>query len=381
MIFTARHIAVLSSIAIFAVLGIAWWLFSIPTQTAGREPQPASPLEAMIGQMIIVGFDGETAEHSGVQSVAGQIADNKVGGVLLLGRNVQSASQLSALTDFLNRQPASRKPFIAIDQEGGKVQRLRNIDGIAQWSSAVEVAEQNSAVRKDYAFDYYADRARDLRGLGINFNLGPVVDLNINPGNPIIGKLDRSYSEDPQTVTELAGAFVRAHRLANVLTSLKHFPGHGSSKVDSHYELPDITVTWDKAELEPYVALAQADMIDTVMTGHLVHNAFSDLPDIPVSLSRKGMSALRAIIGDRPVIITDDLQMRAILDHQSDEEAAVRAVLAGNDLLVFSSHQRAEPGLGDRINLAIRKAVDEGRVPVETVARSYLRILALKKAI
>lgn len=376
-----RIAIVVGLIALFAVAALVVRTAFSPSPVVDRQRQPASPLEAMIGQMIIVGFNGTEPHDKGVQAVAGQIAENKVGGVLLLGRNLRDAKQVKGLTEFLKDQPASRMPLIAIDQEGGRVQRLRHIDGLELWSSASDVAQASKRFGEGYAFEYYSSRARDLRSLGINFNLGPVVDLNINPENPIIGKLDRSYSDDPKVVAGVSAEFVRAHRMAGVLTALKHFPGHGSSLADSHLTLPNISASWDRVELQPYIELAKAGMIDAVMTGHLVHGGYSDGPDLPVSLSRRGIEALRALMGDSPIVITDDLHMRAISDHRSEEEAAVKAVLAGNDLLIFSSQERIDPDLGDRINLAIKTAVEDGRIPVETIARAYLRIIGFKRSI
>jgi len=158
--------------------------------------------------------------------------------------------------------------------------------------------------------------AAQLADAGFNMNLGPVVDLNLNPHNPVIGARDRSFSADPDVVTALATAFIEAHRQANIVTVAKHFPGHGSSTTDSHKTLADVSKTWRPIEIEPYQRLAKAGLLDAVMIGHLYQPRFSDMEGLPASLSAKAVRALRdkSWIDFDGVVISDDMEMGAVRD-------------------------------------------------------------------
>ena len=329
----------------------------------------AETLTRVAGQLIMTGFAGREPGQPGVEVAARQIEQGRIGGVLLLDRNIRSPDQLRRLTARLGR---GAQPFIAVDQEGGRVARLRRRGGFAHWESAASVARRMSPVEAE---GYYAGRARDLAALGITLNLGPVVDLDL--GGPAIGALGRAYGPDPASVVPYAEAFVRAHRAAGVATSLKHFPGHGSATLDSHRVLPDIGPRWRGAEMEPFRALAAAGLADMVMTAHLSHPAFSDAPDMPSSLSVRAIDALRAT-GFRGVVVTDDLEMRAVSDAFGPEEAAVRAIAAGNDMVIFSTYGALDRALGPRVNAAIVQALRDGRLTEGRVARSYAAVMALK---
>jgi beta-N-acetylhexosaminidase len=341
---------------------------------------PKADLQTMIGQMLIVGFAGSTPDGGDVESLTWQIEHGIVGGVILLKRNIKNPEQLAALTRHLQDAAGPLPLFIGIDQEGGKVQRLTAETGFAEWASAAEISRR-AARDPGYALGYYKARGAELRALHINLNFGPVVDLNINPANPIIGGLDRSYSADPAVVAADGGDFVQGHRENGVLTAIKHFPGHGSSLTDSHDSLPDISQTWSRVELAPYGDLAAAGLVDMAMVGHLMLPEFSDGPGVPVSLSASGVSALRDLVGDKTVIITDDMQMGAIQERYSEEEAAILAILAGNDVLIHSTFERIDPDIGPRLNLAIRQAVETGRIPQSQIEDAYARIVALKARI
>jgi beta-N-acetylhexosaminidase len=337
-------------------------------------------LETMIGQMLIVGFAGSTPENGDVESLVYQIQHGIIGGVILLKRNVKSPGQLADLTQYLQDAAGERPLFIGIDQEGGRVQRLTSEAGFDEWASAAEVARR-TARDAGYARGYYTDRAAQLHDLHINLNFGPVVDLNINPVSPAIGALDRSFGADAATVVDDGGDFVLGHRAHGVLTAVKHFPGHGSAGADSHKSLPDISKTWTKDELVPYRDLASQGLVDMAMTGHLAEPDFSDGPDVPVSLSVKGVGTLRSILGDSPVIITDDLEMDPIQARYSESEAAILAILAGNDVLLHSTFDHIDPDIGPRLNRAIQDAVASGRIPRSRIEQSYARIVALKSRI
>ena len=260
------------------------------------EPPPAPAdkrVDAMIGQMIMVGFLGDNERDPGVKAVRDQLAKGIVGGVVLYPENIGSPKELRTLTAFLRNAKSSMVPFIAVDQEGGKVQRLTGRNGHRYFPSAWSVGRNPSYAVGDSAEKLYASMAADEAQAGFNLNFGPVVDLNVNPANPVIGQRDRSFSADPNTVTALARAFILAHRNADIVTVAKHFPGHGSSRVDSHKALADVSESWREIELEPYRALAKDGLLDAVMLGHLYHPTFSDGAKLPASLSGRAVRALR----------------------------------------------------------------------------------------
>jgi beta-N-acetylhexosaminidase len=181
-------------------------------------------------------------------------------------------------------------------------------------------------------------------------------------------------------VTALARAFILAHRAADIVTVAKHFPGHGSSHVDSHKGLPDISQSWREIELEPYEALAKDGLLDAVMIGHLYHPTFSDGAKLPASLSSRAVRALRAKpIGFDGVVVSDDMEMGAVSAAYSLEERVIKAINAGTDLLVFSNVQSKDVALGPKIHAIIADAVRDGRVSRSRIEKAYGKITALKR--
>ena len=281
-------------------------------------------------------------------AVRDQLAKGIIGGVVLYPENIGPPDELRALTAFLRNAKSSPVPFIAVDQEGGLVQRLTRRNGHSYFPSARSVGRNPSFASPESAVRLYATMAEELAEAGFNLNFGPVVDLNLNPDNPVIGGRERSFGADPNTVTMLARAFILAHRDANIVTVAKHFPGHGSSHVDSHKALADVSETWREIELEPYRTLAKEGLLDGVMIGHLYHPRFSDGARLPASLSGRAVQALRAkgYIGFHGVVVSDDMEMGAVRDDYSLEERVIKAVNAGTDLLVFSNVRCATPSSG-----------------------------------
>ncbi|TYB36677.1 MAG: glycoside hydrolase family 3 protein, partial [Flexistipes sinusarabici] len=181
----------------------------------------AVTLEEKIGQMIMIGFKGTAVNNGWTETVTEQIKEKRVGGILLLKRNITSTSQIKQLTSYL--QNISTEPlFIAVDQEGGNIQRLSKTNGFTDYKTAEDTADM---LTTNKALKQYEKMASVLKKTGINFNLAPVVDLNVNENSPAIGALERSFSKNPDTVIKYAEAFITAHRKFNILTTLKHFPG------------------------------------------------------------------------------------------------------------------------------------------------------------
>jgi beta-N-acetylhexosaminidase len=346
------------------------------------EPQQSSEaegrrLDAMIGQMIMVGFAGRSEREPGVVAAHDQLANGVIGGVVLYPDNIGSAEQLRALTTYLRDAKSWPIPFVAVDQEGGLVQRLT---GHGYFPSARSVGANPSFAAAQAAERLYQTMAEDLAKAGFNLNFGPVVDLSLNPNNYVIVQRDRSFGADPNTVATLAGAFIRAHRAAGIATVAKHFPGHGSSFADSHKMLADISGTWQEIEIEPYRTLAKEGLLDGVMIGHLYHPRFSDGAKLPASLSGRAIAALRDT-GFKGVVVSDDMEMGAVRDDYSLDERAVKAVNAGTDLLVFSNVTLRDPELGAKLHAIIANAVREGRISRSRIEKAYGKIMLLKRRI
>jgi beta-N-acetylhexosaminidase len=344
--------------------------------------QPAASLEAMIGQMLMLGFRGGTLERS--EPVHTEIGAGRVGNVVLFDydipsngvstRNVQSPSQLKALTNQV--QSLSSVPqLIATDQEGGRVARLKPAHGFPDTLAAEEVGGWKDLARSR---DYARAMATVLAEAGVNLNLAPVVDVNVNPANPIIGDIGRSFSSDPEEVANQARVFIEAHHEKGVLCTLKHFPGHGSSVADSHLGFVDVTNTWTEAELIPFQRTIQAGLADAVMTAH-IFNAKLD-PTYPATLSKPTITGLlRERLGYDGVVITDDMLMGAIANYYTYEQGVEAAILAGADIVAISQNQGSyQPESGNKAFATILAAVHAGRIPEVRIRESYERIMRLK---
>jgi beta-N-acetylhexosaminidase len=220
--------------------------------------------------------------------------------------------------------------------------------------------------------------AKTLAGLGINVNFVPDVDLDLNPANPVIGKLERSFSPDPAVVTRHAMAIIEAHRRYGVLTAPKHFPGHGSAGGDTHKGIVDVTGHWTPVELEPFRILIRQGMADMVMTAHIFNGKLD--PVWPSTLSRKMLTGiLREEMGYDGVVISDDMQMKAISAHYGLETAIKQSILAGVDILIFANNSLYEEDIAARVTATIRSLVEKGDIPGERIDASYRRIMKLKE--
>jgi beta-N-acetylhexosaminidase len=353
-------------------------LAALRAMVAEDEPDP---LDRMVGQMIMVGFPGSTERERGVAVARDELAQGTIGGVVLFPDNIRGPRQLRNLTAYLANAKSELVPLIAVDQEGGQVQRLTRRKGYVYFPSARDVALRPKLKTPEGAFHLYAVMAKELAHAGINVNFGPVVDLDANPRNPVIGRRKRSFGADPKAVTDFARAFIRAHHAANVATAAKHFPGHGSSTSDSHKVLPDISRSWREQELAPYIALSREGLLDMVMVGHLYHPRFSNGEKVPASLSARAVSALRSKgwIGFNGVVVSDDMEMGAVRKAYSLEDRIVMAINAGTDMVVYANVKTQDPDIGRRIHDIIVAAVREGRIPRARIEQAYGRVLMLKR--
>ncbi|MFP4169126.1 MAG: glycoside hydrolase family 3 protein [Desulfonatronovibrionaceae bacterium] len=357
-------------------------LFSPLTGSAGQNGSQED-LARQVGQMLMIGFRGlEVDEDS---PVIRDIKNGRIGGVVLFDydvarkspqRNIRSLQQLKDLVCKL--QAATDSPLlVAVDQEGGKVARLKEKHGFPPTVSQARLGEKNDL---KLTSKQASKTASTLAELGINVNLAPVVDVDINPDNPVIGRLERSFSSDSEKVAAHAREVIKSHRQKNVLTALKHFPGHGSSTTDSHHGFTDVSATWREVELEPYAALFKSPGVDMVMTAHVFN---SDLDPVwPATLSQKVLHGLlRQEMGFDGVIISDDMQMGAIRDNYSLQTALKRTVLAGTDIIVFGNNLVYEEDIAARARDTILKLVEKGEIPAQTIHESYARIMELKKGL
>ena len=345
---------------------------------ADPEAAARASLKTMIGQMLVIGFPGTSVEEEWPARIAEMIGRGDIGGVLLLGDNIESPEQLLALTEALRGAGGTLPPLIAVDQEGGAVQRLSPYKGFLGAPAAKTVAGTDV----ETAYTLYAEQARQLAAEGITVNFGPVADLDLNPDNPIIGRLARSYGDRPEVVASFGRAFVAAHRAAGVLTAAKHFPGHGSGDSDPHDIVINSVPRWQKQELAPFRSLMQEEpRVPMVMVGHLIIDGFSD-GDVPASLSRRAVTqVLRRELAFNGLIITDDLDMAAVRDRYGTEEAFVRAAAAGNDLLLSANRAAPDPELVGKVTTALVAAVEEGRISRAQIEGSYTRIAAAKRSL
>jgi len=359
---------------------------STPSPSPARSPTPvpspsaAGPsLRENIARMLLVGFRGLTVDEAA--PTIGDLADHGLGGVLFFSRdqltgadrNVGSPDQLRTLVADL-KSAATLPLIVAIDQEGGVVARLGPRHGFPETPSAAAMGlgapSDTAAIARSMAMT--------LADAGITLNLAPVVDLAINPDNPIIAGLERSFSADPSVVIAHAEAFIEGHHELGVLCAIKHFPGQGSASADTHLGIVDVTDAWTEHELEPFEALVASGAADAILTAH-VFNAALDR-DHPATLSRATVTGiLRDRLGDDGPIISDDLQMGAIRDAVGYDEAIALAIEAGIDLLLVANQIVYEPDIvGDTIAI-IERHVRDGRISEARIRESVDRIEGLRR--
>jgi beta-N-acetylhexosaminidase len=333
-------------------------------------------LDKMIGQMVMVGFKGTSTSNS--PELIQQIKDGRVGGIIFYGYNVENPQQVANLNQAFKKLVSADSPilFTAVDQEGGKVQRLSRNKGFENMPSAFEVAASYSP---DKSYKVFLSLAKMVKDAGFNINFAPSIDLNVNPESPAIGKIHRSFSSDPIRVSLYAEEFVKAHNSQKVVTSLKHFPGHGSATNDSHIGFTDITNTWSEEELEPFKIMINKGLAVSVMTAHMFNSKIDS--EYPATLSAKHLKILRKDLGFDGVIFTDDLQMGALRDNYDLETIVIKSVQAGADVLLYSNFFVYDPLFPEKAAEILKKAVKDEVISIKTIENSYERILKLKKTL
>ncbi len=346
-------------------------LFSLCLLSLAVITQAEPTLRQKIGQMVMVGFSGPEIPDSLITD----ITSRNLGGIVCLAYNLQTPEQIKELTTSL-QDHAATPLLIAVDQEGGLVARLDERNGFTRTPSAYHLGTEVNT--ETSTRETATTMAGWLSESGFNVNLAPVVDVNINSSSPAIGYLERSFSSHPRAVAKHAGWFIDEFHRRDLLCCLKHFPGHGSAREDSHDGFTDITSTWSSIELYPYRALLNSGFDDIIMTGHLYNATIDSL--FPATLSRKTITGmLREEMGYHGVVLSDAMYMRAIRDNYSFETAIELAINAGIDILLYTAHMRGGQSLVGRIQDIVEAKVSEGVIEKSRIDSSYQRIMDLKQ--
>lgn len=322
-----------------------------------------------IGQLVMIGIEG----HELSESEAEFIVRNDIGGIILFSRNISSPKQVFDLCQQiqkLSKKTKSQAPFfIGVDNEGGRVARLK--DGFTKWPPLAALGKIGST---SLAFKYSQSMGEELLATGINLNFAPCVDVLTNPKNTVIG--DRSLNADPEEVAKMASALVRGYIKAGIIPCAKHFPGHGNTLVDSHEDLPKEQTdleTLKNRELIPFKKVFRS-RLDMVMTSHILFEKVD--PTFPATLSKTFVQTLlRDEYRFRGVVVSDDLDMKALTKNFSAEEIPIKALLAGVDLLLYCNEFDKPP-------IAIEsliKATKDGVISGQRVEESFQRVMDLKR--
>lgn len=346
-------------------------------------------LRKKIGQLLIMGFHGTDIHDD--SPVAQWLARDGLGGVLLFdkdlatnqyGKNLHDKNQIKQLLHKLNYYAKKSTAeegislLTALDYEGGAVDRLSRIEGCSTTMQAVDLA----CLSPDILEEKISDMALTVQSLGFNLNFAPVVDLNLNEQQGIIGKLGRSFSPNPEEVTRIARLFVDIFSQHGIACSYKHFPGHGSAIGDTHEGFVDVTDSFQSEELTPYYTLLQDnDKPVMIMTAHVI-NRHLDSDGIPATLSYKILTKLlRQTIGYDGVIISDDLQMHAIAAHYSMADALCMTFNAGADMIIYAN-QLASITAPEVID-CIEQLVMDKKIDLQRIDEAYKRVMRLKQQI
>jgi beta-N-acetylhexosaminidase len=340
-------------------------------------------LEEKIGQMLMIGFRGFTVDDS--DHIVRDLTEYHLGGVILFDydvptstpeRNILSYEQVRDLNSQLQNN-SDRPLLIAVDQEGGRVARLKPVRGFQPHVSAEYLGEINNSDSTRY---YASSMSTQLEELGFNINFAPVVDLNTNPQNPVIGDIERSFSEDPDLVAKHASIFLDEFEKHGITGVIKHFPGHGSAWNDSHVGMADVTETWEESELKPYQNLIDSDQNFGIMTAHVFNENLDE--DHPATLSKAVQTdLLRDRLGFEGVLFSDDMQMEAIRSFYGLETAIKLAINAGVDVLVFGNNSVYDPDIVPEAVQIILNHIESGAIEEYQIHASYDRIQALKERI
>lgn len=332
-----------------------------------KETMASMSEEDKLAQLLFVGVEGTTLS----EAERNMIEKGKVGGVVLLGRNVSSADQLKVLVSSIKEANNSPVPlFIGIDEEGGRVSRIPT--SLSNLPSSERIGELNDVELSEQVGSLLAQK---VKYFGINMNFAPVLDINNNSANEVIG--DRSFGQTPYKVANLGVATMKGIESEGIVPVIKHFPGHGDTSVDSHYKLPIIDKSVQQLESFEWKPFKQAITAgaDVIMTAHILFPALDD--QFPATFSNK---IIQGILRDQfnydGLVITDDMAMGAIANDYGTTEAAVRSVQAGADMVMLTDTRN---GNLQNVHEALQQAVEQETISLEQVNDSVERILQTKQ--
>jgi len=336
-------------------------------------------LEQQIGCMIMTGFRGLVINDQ--DALAQDLRQGRIGGVVLFDtdaelkspvRNIASPRQLySLISDIKKRSP--HPLLIGVDQEGGKVVRLKPSHGFPETVSQRFLGQTDDP---DLTLRMAESIAETLADAGFNLNFSPLVDLDINPESPAIGHFERSFSADPEVVIRHGQIFIQTLMKKGITPVLKHFPGHGSAGTDSHLGLVNVTESWDEKELVPYRRLIRTGLAPMIMSAHIFNQRLD--PKYPATLSKNVITdLLRNELGYNGVIISDDLNMKAISDQFGLEKTVELAIKAGIDILLFGNNLSYDPDIASKVHRIILDLLRQKRITKERIATSVQRIEAI----
>jgi beta-N-acetylhexosaminidase len=331
----------------------------MPTPTSSK----TKDIKQLVGQMFLVGFNG----YSVPPEFRKAIAEYHLGGTIYFKPNVESPAQIAELSNEIqfSCRPKDAPPlFISIDHEGGKVDRL--MKPFTKFPPQDHLGVLGSP---KIGFEFGQVLAKELKAVGINIDFAPVVDVNSNPKNPIIGT--RAFSGDPEVCGRMGSAVCRGLQKMGVLAVAKHFPGHGDTHEDSHLTLPKVERTLDQLndlELIPFRRVIRS-RVGGVMTAHIL-NPHLD-PDYPATMSKPTIDLLRNDLRFSRILFSDDMEMNAVSENYGVEEAAVLAVKAGCDILIYRGVEKGFPVAAFE---AIIKAVEKKEIPMDLIEKANARI-------
>ena len=340
-------------------------------------------ISTMIGQMLMVGLRGHTERD--VSSFFKSIQGYSIGGVVLYDENItvsppslhniRSPKQLTSFTSALQKESAIPL-LIAIDQEGGKVNRLKPEYGFPDSKSWAEIGKINklNITKKNAKLT-----AKTLKMNGINVNFAPVLDLS-NNSKSFIAQKERCFSKDPKKVVKHSKEFINAHLDNNVVTVGKHFPGQGNAIGDTHDRFVNVSKTWTSDELLPYKELINNNSLNAIMISHIFHSELDK--KYPATLSKLIIrNLLRREMGFDGIVISDDPQMKAISNKYDLETVLKLMINAGVDIFCFGNNLIYDPNIVQKVHLVIEKLLDKNKISENDIKKSYLRIIKIKSQI
>lgn len=315
------------------------------------------------GQLLISGIKGTSLLPEEIEF----IKNEKLGGIIFFSHNFEDPAQLAELVNSIQKLRDEYPLFISVDQEGGRVMRFKK--HFTQFPAMLDIASLDSP---KLVFEVHQVIAKELSACGINMSYSPCCDILTNPDNKVIG--DRAYGTDADSVEKFISAAIRGLQTSGLLSCAKHFPGHGSSSKDSHFDLPLVKTSLNELknrEVLPFIK-ASKSRVEFIMMAHLLVDALDE--KLPTSLSSKAYDFLRQETKFTKIVITDDMEMKAISDKYKAEEAAVMALAAGADMLLYRNMDEAKKALA-----AVREAVKKKVLKREEVVEKLLRIEKCKK--